>query len=115
MSFYAVHQTVPPNTPRSAPAEIPIEAANAILVHKSAAFPKNSSMLVGIQIRDRTGIVWPSPGSPSQWITGDNETVNSDSPVTLSGSPYDLVVRIYNEDSVYERTPEVRFETRDTI
>jgi hypothetical protein len=113
VSFYVVHQTIPPNTPRSAPVIVPFEVANPILSYKTAAFPKNCSMLCGIQICDRSGIVWPSPGSPSQWITGDNEIVIDLTPTILSGSPYNLMARIYNEDSMYERTPEIRLVTED--
>lgn len=114
MSFYVVHQTIPPNTLRSAPVSVSFEAANPVLSCKSVRFPKNAAMLCGIQVCDRNGIIWPSPGSPSQWITGDFETVLDDSSVRLSGSPFELKIRMYNEDCTYDRAPEIRLTTEDT-
>lgn len=110
MGYYVIHQTIPANTLRSNPIQVTLEVDNRILSHKEVEFPENAAMLCGIQLCDRSGRIWPSQGSPSAWITGDNNTVKSDQRIILSGSPYMVVAYLYNEDNTFDRTPEIQFE-----
>jgi hypothetical protein len=107
---YIVHPTIPPNTLRSSPVVIEVDVDLPLITHKEISFPLNAAMLCGVQLCDHAGQIWPAAASPSSWITGDNFTVQSDSPIALRGSPYTILVKIYNEDCLYERTPEIRFE-----
>jgi hypothetical protein len=110
MGYFVVKHTIPPNTLRSMPVVVTIDVENRILKHREIQFPMNAAMLVGFQLCDHSGRIWPSQGSPSEWITGDNNTVSSSEQISLSGPPFELVVRLYNEDNTFERTPEARFE-----
>jgi hypothetical protein len=113
MGYYVIKQEIPPNTPPGAPIEVRIEVQSQIVTRKEVLFPLNAAMLAGIQLCDRRGIFWPSPGSPSQWITGDNDKSESTSSVILSGSPYVITARLYNEDNTFPRTPEIHIEVED--
>jgi hypothetical protein len=111
---FIVHTTIPPNTPQSAPIEVSIEPPNRIVTRCEVQFPMNTAMLAGIQLLDRGGRFWPAPGSPSEWITGDDNVVVSDSSYILSGVPSRIAARMYNEDNTFDRTPEIRIEVQDT-
>jgi hypothetical protein len=114
VGYFVIKQEIPPNTPPGQPVEVTIEVQNRIVTRKEVLFPMNAAMLAGIQLCDRQGIFWPSPGSPSQWITGDNDKSESTSSVVLSGSPYLIKARMYNEDNTFPRTPEIHIEVEDT-
>jgi len=113
--YMVVKQTIPPNTPQSNPIVIKVDVNDSIVVHRECLFPKNAAMLCGVQLWDHAGRFWPSQGSPSEWITGDNEKASSDVPFMMrGGGPYQVVVKLYNEDNTFERTPEIRFEVEST-
>lgn len=114
MAYYVIKQGIPPNTPQGNPVIVSIEVQSPIVTRKEVLFPLNAAMLCGIQLCDRQGVFWPSPGSPSQWITGDNDKSESTSSVILSGSPYFIIARLYNEDNTFPRTPEIHIEVEDT-
>jgi hypothetical protein len=110
---FSVHQPIPPNTLRTKPVEVEIEPDNRIVTRTEAQFPRNASMLVGVQLCDRNGRFWPAPWSPYEWFTGDNNLVFSDAPHVLSGPPFRIVCRLYNEDNTFPRTPEIRGEVQE--
>lgn len=108
MSLYVVHKPVVKNTPDIAPntTQVICRAGNVSKIQ--VVMPLNASMMVGVRVRDITGIIWPTFTSPSGWVTGNDEVITDDSGFFIQGPPYLAYVDIYNLDDFFTRTPEVR-------
>jgi hypothetical protein len=70
-------------------------------------FPRGLAGLVGVRLFRSTRQVIPQ--NPVEWLVTDGETVTAKVDVDLSQEPYELELRGYNEDEVYNHTIRARF------
>jgi len=70
-------------------------------------FPRGLAGLVGVRLFRSTRQVIPQ--NPGEWLVTDGETVTAKVDVDLSQEPYELELRGYNEDEVYNHTIRARF------
>jgi hypothetical protein len=70
-------------------------------------FPRGLAGLVGVRLFRSTRQVIPQ--NPVEWLVTDGETITAKVDVDLSQEPYELELRGYNEDEVYNHTIRARF------
>lgn len=108
MPFYVAKLTVPANTPAGSPVMARIIPAEGIVTDVQIVIPTNAAGLVGTRLKERGSIFLPAPGSYSQWITGDGETVIASDVEKKLESPPEITIECCSLDDTFSRQIEVR-------
>lgn len=113
MSSYSADIVLPANTPERAPIELLMPVYTGWCQSVAVLFPSGCAQLARVAIFDRDSQIAPAPTSHVAWLTGDGQP-----PVMvpvrrrLSGPPYLIKIRGWNEDDTYPHIPTVMIEMR---
>lgn len=111
MADSVISLTIPANTPERAPIELVMPVYVGWCESVAVLFPSGCAQLARVAIFDRDSKIAPAPSSHVAWLTGDGQP-----PVMvpvrrrLSGPPYVIKVRGWNEDDTYPHTPTIMVE-----
>lgn len=110
MVTYSVDLILPANTPERSAVEVIIPVYAGFLENVAVLFPDGCAQLARVALFDRDSRLVPGSSSPTPWLTGDNETIKAQVGRKVSGPPYLLKLRGWNEDDTYPHIPTIRIE-----
>jgi len=96
-------QTIPANTPRSAPLEWKMRITTGTITNVWIFFPWGCANLAGIQIWYEGTQVWPV--TANEWMRGNDILYHFEDPYRIETEPTFLLIKGYNEDDTYDHTP----------
>jgi hypothetical protein len=102
----AMSVTVAAGGNKQTPSDTPWKLTVGMIYQVEVAFPPGCSGLVGVQIRDHAGQLYPYEGG--EWFVGDSETISFQETHLIEIPPHELILRCYNTDELYPHTVQFR-------
>lgn len=101
-----VQITVPANTLQSAPQVTTVQFNGTQMSSEIVRIPRGHAYLTGLQIRagSQNEVVIPEPGSNTQWLIGDGDTIEKHVPVSYNLPNFQVQITAYNLDDTYPHT-----------
>lgn len=104
--LYQLELTIPSQTLQSNPLEGHLILPKGVINQVEVAFPPGCAALAYVEIYVKEHKIWPSdPDSAFHW---DNYTLRWNEDFAMEEIPFELVVRGWNRDELYEHTVTVR-------
>ena len=98
--------TIPKSTPVGSPVSDTLKLCAGVSVHREVVFPAGCHGLAHVRVNDAG---WQlMPWSRDEWLAGEDDVVEDDSPYPHFAAPYVLTVYGYNEDTVNAHTVALR-------
>jgi hypothetical protein len=108
--FFCWDITVDADTPENKPLEDWLGLPKGIITHIDIKFPAGCHGMVKVRLfQEALQLI---PLSEDEWVTGDDETVPTETYAELLDKPYKLKFKMCSPDTEYPHTVTVRVEVR---
>ena len=111
--FYPWDITIPANTPEATPIKQKLILTAGIIKNVHIKFPAGCHGMVKVRLF-RWGFQL-IPLVDGEWITGDDETVPTETYYELSATPFSLMFKGCSPDTSYDHTISVRIEMEPAL
>jgi hypothetical protein len=108
--FFCWDITVTADTPEDEPLEDWLSLPRGIITSINVKFPAGCHGMVKVRLfQEALQLV---PLSEDEWVTGDDEDVQTETYAELLDKPYKLKIKLCSPDTEYDHTVTVRVEVR---
>jgi len=97
---------VPANTLESAPASDTLKLSAGVITHIGIKFPAGCHGMVGVRLKIQEAQILPVPRG--EWVTGDDETCESDYHIEFTRERQEMEFEGISPDTDYDHTISVR-------
>jgi len=97
---------VPANTPNSAPVSDTLKLSAGVITHIGIKFPAGCHGMVGVRLKIQEAQILPVPRG--EWVTGDDETCESDYHIEFTKERQEMEFEGISPDTDYDHTITVR-------
>lgn len=104
--IYSATITLQPNTTEESAVKTVLEINKGLIWRIEVEFPAGCCGLVHLQIFDCSYQVFPA--TPDESLRGENVIVGYDDLYLKNAAPYELTLKIWNDDEAHEHTIQVR-------
>ena len=105
--YYDVAVTVPCQTPASLPVVVSCPVSAGTVARVAVAFPPGCAGLVHVRVFRSAHQVWPSNLDGS--FAADDERIEFQEDYPVGDSPFEFVVKAWNDDDTFAHCVNVRF------
>jgi len=98
--------TVPANTQDSEPVSDTLKLGAGVITHIGVKFPAGCHGMVGVRLKIQEAQILPVPRG--EWVSGDDETVDSDYHIEFTRERQELEFEGISPDTDYNHTISVR-------